>query len=448
MFVNDIHTIFGHNCVPININNWKINSLSFADDLVILSETAEGLENSLASLESYCNCWGLKVNATKTKVVVFNKRFNDKIKNLNFSIDGNKIELSKSYCYLGVEMSCSGSFQLAADSLRKKALRALHSIYSSIDIYSDAPNATLFLKLFDSLVKPVLLYGSEIWGDLALKSNNCVDKFVNKFYRILLGVPNKCSTIGSHVELGRFPVCNSIKKAMLKFWFRLVSLPKSRLVSHCYWSILENSNDKWLQSIRNSIYSSGQCFLWDNQHQIRECDPLQLSKYQDLIWRTEQDQFLSSATEKIKSEAKLHLFANAKDGLSISNYIKSLKNRQKRSVLCKLRMGVLDLEIELGRRAGTLRDQRFCKLCHLNIVEDEIHFTMECPALADCRSPGYNKLLSLNPKLNHLSNSDKVKYLFFNENTSIQEIDVASDMLLKLYKTRESLLSNITHRAV
>ena len=144
LFVNDIHAIFDETCAPVDLNNWKISSLSFADDLVILSESPEGLENSIACLESYCNCWGLKVNASKYKVVVFNKRFNNKIKNLKFSIDNNQIELSKSYCYLGVEMSCSGSFQQATESLRKKALRALHSIYSSINIYSDTSNAKLF----------------------------------------------------------------------------------------------------------------------------------------------------------------------------------------------------------------------------------------------------------------------------------------------------------------
>ena len=49
LFINDIHSIFGQNCVPVNISNWKINSLSFADDLVILSETHDGLQNSLVA---------------------------------------------------------------------------------------------------------------------------------------------------------------------------------------------------------------------------------------------------------------------------------------------------------------------------------------------------------------------------------------------------------------
>ena len=106
-------------------------------------------------------------------------------------------------------------------------------------------------------------------------------------------MPNYCSTIGSHVELGRFPICNNIKKAMLKYWFQLVSLPKTRLVSHCYWSLLQSGNDKWLNAIRNTMYSTGQCFLWDNQEQISHADPKKLASYQELIWRIEKDQFVT-----------------------------------------------------------------------------------------------------------------------------------------------------------
>ena len=61
-------------------------------------------------------------------------------------------------------MTNTGNFTKATDILYKKALKALFSIYASIDIRADLNNVPLFIKLFDSLVKPVLLYGVEIWG--------------------------------------------------------------------------------------------------------------------------------------------------------------------------------------------------------------------------------------------------------------------------------------------
>jgi hypothetical protein len=45
----------------------------YADDIILLSSTAEDLKAKLDILDSYCNDWCLRVNPTKTKILVFNK---------------------------------------------------------------------------------------------------------------------------------------------------------------------------------------------------------------------------------------------------------------------------------------------------------------------------------------------------------------------------------------
>ena len=68
LFQNDLHDIFDEQCCPVNLGNILFNSLSFADDLVIISESAEGLQNSLNKLQNYCEKWGLTVNIEKNKM--------------------------------------------------------------------------------------------------------------------------------------------------------------------------------------------------------------------------------------------------------------------------------------------------------------------------------------------------------------------------------------------
>ena len=65
--------------------------------------------------------------------------------------------------------------------------------------------------------------------------------------------------------------------------------------------------------------------------------------------------------------------------LSVSNYLTIIKNRKARTLLAKLRLGVLPLEIEKGRRSNVAREDRFCKFCNSEKVEDEVHFLFECP---------------------------------------------------------------------
>ena len=48
----------------------KVGSLLFADDLVILSESKEGLQNSVNNLGVFCDDWKLTLNIDKTKSMV------------------------------------------------------------------------------------------------------------------------------------------------------------------------------------------------------------------------------------------------------------------------------------------------------------------------------------------------------------------------------------------
>ena len=68
LFINDIVENFDHKgSTPLRILNSDIGSLLFADDLIILSESKEGLQNSLNNLSNYCEKWQLCLNSKKNK---------------------------------------------------------------------------------------------------------------------------------------------------------------------------------------------------------------------------------------------------------------------------------------------------------------------------------------------------------------------------------------------
>ena len=47
--------------------------------------------------------------------------------------------------------------------------------------------------------------------------------------------------------------------------------------------------------------------------------------------------------------------------------------------------GVLKLQVETGRYIGTIREERICQCCNMNVVETEYHFFMCCPVYRDLR---------------------------------------------------------------
>jgi hypothetical protein len=56
-FLREKKVIFDGTCDPVCLDETSINNLSFADDLVILSESQSGLQSALNKLENYCHKW-------------------------------------------------------------------------------------------------------------------------------------------------------------------------------------------------------------------------------------------------------------------------------------------------------------------------------------------------------------------------------------------------------
>ena len=50
-----------------------VNALMYADDLILLSDTPEGLHKHIDKLSKYCDDWRLNINLKKTKIMIFNR---------------------------------------------------------------------------------------------------------------------------------------------------------------------------------------------------------------------------------------------------------------------------------------------------------------------------------------------------------------------------------------
>ena len=59
------------------------------------------------------------------------------------------------------------------------------------------------LCLFDSLIKPIILYASDFWATLKLPQKNPVEVFHRKFCKQLLGVHTQTTKLAVYLELGK-----------------------------------------------------------------------------------------------------------------------------------------------------------------------------------------------------------------------------------------------------
>ena len=127
LFVNDflaeISMPFTHS--PF-LKDVPVNGLMYADDLVLISNSRDGLQNLLDILHDFTESWFLKVNKSKTKTMCFSRVKCDPLGQLRFGPD--LIESTKSYCYLGTTITENGSLNEAAHILHDKSIKAMYGL--------------------------------------------------------------------------------------------------------------------------------------------------------------------------------------------------------------------------------------------------------------------------------------------------------------------------------
>ncbi|MCO5601415.1 hypothetical protein L7F22_055536 [Adiantum nelumboides] len=99
-----------------------VHILLYEDDIVLISESAEGLQQHLRGLDDFCSQRGMTVNLGKTKVLIFHTSARVR-RQSSFTAAGGDIEITSSYVYLGVTFTAtSGAFsmtQAARDRLTR-----------------------------------------------------------------------------------------------------------------------------------------------------------------------------------------------------------------------------------------------------------------------------------------------------------------------------------------
>ena len=96
------------------------------------------------------------------------------------------------------------------------------------------------------------------------------------------------------------------------------------------------------------------------------------------------DQFKQEWQHDIMNSNKTIVYRIYKDTHCYENYLSKL-NSKSRLALCRFRLSNHKLPIERGRFSNIERERRFCQLCNENMIGDEFHFILECPALQHLR---------------------------------------------------------------
>ena len=124
------------------------------------------------------------------------------------------------------------------------------------------------IDLFDKTVKPILLYGAELWG-----YGNCdsLERIHLKFLKYLFNLKRSTPSYMIYGELGIMPISVEIQNRVLSYWTKLVEdKDYLKLSSQMYLAIYtlhktDHLKSDWLRNSETLLCSLAFSGIWQSQ---------------------------------------------------------------------------------------------------------------------------------------------------------------------------------------
>ena len=364
-------------CDPIDLQGKKINNFLYADDLVLLSSSGDGLQKCLNKLHVFSKAKNLTINIAKTKTMIFNHT--GRLIKQNFIVDNKKIEHVQTFCYLGFDIKTSGVVSSAINTLYDKANKAMRPLMGAISRFNIPVKTSR--KLFHAYISPILLYTTEnvmalsnksiqnfthetIFTDIETKK---IDVLHRQFLKYIMGTSKSCPNLAIYGEMGEIPLSLKAYRLMLNYWYRITNFPNETLVKT---ALLENIQlrTNWIKTIEKLFNCLNLTEFAGNYGKFKTTVEKMIKNKYVYFW--------GKAIQNINL-SRLQFYSKIKKNFSFEKYLE-LPDYAQRKITAKIRCSDHVLEIEKGRHKKIHRDERICKVCNCKEIETEDHFLTKC----------------------------------------------------------------------
>ena len=263
----------------------------------------------------------------------------------------------------------------------------------------------MYSQLYDACVIPTMLYGAEVFGYIH-PSN--FEKIQKRALRFFMGVHNSTPIQAMMGDMGWTDIYIKEVLCMLRYWNRVIIMDNTRLERRIFMWDYNKGGDNWSNKISIILNSINCMHVYRNKIW---CDIKEIENR--LI-----DNYVTKWKSTIEKTPKLRTYIMFKDIFEPETYIIKCMSRRRRSLMSQFRTGILPLEIETGRYVPifdkTLKknrkrtaNERICKLCRLNDIENEYHFLCVCPVYNSRRKLLFEEIELKHVHFHTLSLSDK-----------------------------------------
>lgn len=424
----------------VRVGNDKLKIVLYADDAVVMSETAEELQGMMDCVSGYGRDFDVKFSAEKSQVLVVNGT--DEDVDRKWVLGGKEIGRTNEYRYLGMnvnEKGCDGTKDIKVS----KANQWLGILGSAIKVR--ACKYEVVREVWKSVSVPSVMYGMEVlaWTEGEVDK---LDAIQNKVARMALGAPRWAAVEALRGDMGWSTFRERRMKGVLRYKVRLERMSSERWARKVYmWNMRVS---KWEKKCYAMVYKCSLPVRWSHQLPGRERGEWLMTVGEGVGVEWDRKEWYAEINRRVK---EMGLDAWRK-GIIEKDTLQWYSRKKEPHYEClydgsrggDLMFGVRSKSLGVNARTYRWNERREkeCFMCDKNETETVEHLMLECEAYE------VERIDMMNDVLEELGENDGQMYertaedwiciiVGLNEDRQKRAVEGGKRYLEKVWKKRE-----------
>ena len=381
IYMNELKKIIKERKLGISIFNTQIGSLFWADDVVLIGESAHDLEQLLDATSNFSKQWKLNFNLEKSNVLIVGQRVN---KFRKWKLGEDFINETDKYKYLGTIISRKNNDNEHINEVIKKGNKIIAYIRSIIDNQDDFNRVYYGNLLWTTIGLPTINYGCSVWVPSSKTSIKKLENLQYQMAKIILRAPRNVANEALLGDLGWQSIETIQNRFRISYFDRLKKMDDDRwprLLCTALMEVRPLTRWKWIDNVKTILekYDLNENFNMEPQHHWLRSFKDEISLDNDTDW-----------FEKAKKKTTLNDYIKFKNAPCLEYYLLDKVNFKGANLKFKARTNTLDLEGK--KRSWSETYSGHCNICNIKEIESIDHFLFECEGLSSIRNICFNDL--------------------------------------------------------
>ena len=244
VYLNDLLIELENSGLGAKVGTVECGNPTLADDICLITTSPANLQSMINIVYNYAKQFKFEISILKSSVMAFSYR--RETLPVHIMYDKEIIKKVESTEHLGIITTDNMKNEQRITQRCQKGKNAFHAMIG-YGVHPNGLSPITSTSLYNKIVKPTILYGSELWNSMTVKDIANINKLQHYIVKSIQGFHVRTRSDMCESMLGLFRLSSEIDKRKLMFIYKILSLPSHTVSKNIflrrYFTYISHSNN-------------------------------------------------------------------------------------------------------------------------------------------------------------------------------------------------------------